>query len=42
MDVGQRSTDLTSVHQEFNLRVHLGVTLTPFAKNLWLTPRLYD
>ena len=42
MDVGQRSTDLTSVHQEFNLRVHVGVTLTPFAKNLWLTPRLYD
>ena len=42
MDVGQRSTDLTSVHQEFSLRGHLGVTLTPFAKNLWLTPRLYD
>lgn len=42
MDVGQRRSDLESVHRETNLRVHLGVTLTPFAKNLWLTPRLYD
>jgi hypothetical protein len=42
MDVGQRTTDLTYTHRETNVRVHLGVTLTPFAKNLWLTPRLYD
>ena len=42
MDVGQRSTSFESIHRETNLRVHLGVTLTPFAKNLWLTPRLYD
>lgn len=42
MDVGQRTTDLTYTHRETNIRIHLGVTLTPFAKNLWLTPRLYD
>lgn len=42
MDVGQRYTDLASIHREFSLRLHVGVTLTPFAKNLWLTPRLYD
>jgi len=42
MDVGQRTTDLTYTHRETNIRFHLGVTLTPFAKNLWLTPRLYD
>lgn len=42
MDVGQRHTELESIHRETNLRLHVGVTLTPFAKNLWLTPRLYD
>ena len=42
MDFGRRSTELPDTHQETNLRFHVGVTLTPFAKNLWLTPRLYD
>ncbi|MGB1479806.1 MAG: hypothetical protein ACPG66_00375 [Flavobacteriales bacterium] len=42
MDVGQRHTELASVHRETNVRLHVGVTLTPFVKNLWLTPRLYD
>lgn len=42
MDVGQRYTDLETTHRETNIRLHVGVTLTPFAKNLWLTPRLYD
>ena len=42
MDFGRRYTELESNHQEINFRLHLGVTLTPFAKNLWLTPRLYD
>ena len=42
MDFGQRQTELSTIHQETNVRFHVGVTLTPFAKNLWLTPRLYD
>ena len=42
MDFGRRYTDLESYHRESNMRVHIGVTLTPFVKNLWLTPRLYD
>ena len=42
MDFGRRSSELPNTHQETNLRFHVGVTLTPFAKNLWLTPRLYD
>ena len=42
MDFGTRKTTLNSVHTETNLRLHVGVTLTPTAKNLWLIPRLYD
>lgn len=42
MDFGTRSTTLTAVHAESTLRLHVGVTLTPTAKNLWLIPRLYD
>ena len=42
MDFGTRNTILNSVHTESNLRLHVGVTLTPTAKNLWLIPRLYD
>ena len=42
MDFGTRNTTLNSVHTESNLRLHVGVTLTPTAKNLWLIPRLYD
>ena len=42
MDFGTRSTTLTAVHTESTLRLHVGVTLTPTAKNLWLIPRLYD
>jgi hypothetical protein len=42
MDVGQRYTELESIHRETNLRLHVGVTVTPYVKNLWLTPRLYD
>ena len=42
MDFGRRYTELESYHTESNMRVHIGVTLTPFVKNLWLTPRLYD
>ena len=42
MDVGQRYTELETVHRETNLRLHIGVTVTPYVKNLWLTPRLYD
>lgn len=42
MDFGQRHTELGGVHEERSIRLHLGVTLTPFVKNLWLTPRLYD
>ena len=42
MDFGTRNTTLNSVHTESNLRLHVGVTLTPTSKNLWLIPRLYD
>ena len=42
MDFGSRSTTLNSVHTETNLRLHIGVTLTPTSKNLWLIQRLYD
>ncbi|MGB2229079.1 MAG: hypothetical protein ACPHZB_06115, partial [Flavobacteriales bacterium] len=42
MDFGSRYTELETLHTETNLRIHVGVTLTPFVKNLWLTPRLYD
>lgn len=42
MDVGQRYTEFESIHRETNLRLHVGVTVTPYVKNLWLTPRLYD
>ena len=42
MDVGQRYTEHGSIHRETNLRLHIGVTVTPYVKNLWLTPRLYD
>ena len=42
MDFGTRNTTLNSTHTETNLRLHIGVTLTPTAKNLWLIPRLYD
>ncbi len=42
MDFGRRYTELETLHTETNLRIHVGVTLTPFVKNLWLTPRLYD
>lgn len=42
MDFGTRSTTLNSIHSESSVRLHVGVTLTPTAKNLWLIPRLYD
>ena len=42
MDVGQRYTEHESIHRETNLRLHIGVAVTPYVKNLWLTPRLYD
>ena len=38
MDFGSRYTELETLHTETNLRIHVGVTLTPFVKNLWLTP----
>ena len=37
MDFGRRYTELETLHTETNLRIHVGVTLTPFVKNLWLT-----
>ena len=42
MDFGRRYSDFDSYLRESNMRIHIGVTLTPFVKNLWLTPRLYD
>lgn len=42
MDFGQRHTHNPELHTESTLRLQLGVSLTPFVKNLWLTPRLYD
>jgi len=42
MDFGQRFTEDPNTHEETTLRLQVGVTLTPYVKNLWLTPRLYD
>lgn len=42
MDVGRRGTMDETMHEEFGARLHLGWSMTPFVKNLWLTPRLYD
>ena len=35
-------TVLVNTLEETTLNIQIGVTLTPFFKNLWLTPRLYD
>jgi hypothetical protein len=42
MDFGRRGTTDETLHEEFNTRLHIGWSMTPFVKNLWLTPRLYD
>jgi hypothetical protein len=42
MDFGQRFAEDPNTHEETTLRLQVGVTLTPYVKNLWLTPRLYD
>jgi len=42
MDFGQRLAEDPNTHEETTLRLQVGVTLTPYVKNLWLTPRLYD
>ncbi|MDA0902960.1 MAG: hypothetical protein O3B70_01375 [Bacteroidetes bacterium] len=42
MDFGRRHTINPELHTESTLRFQIGVSLTPFVKNLWLTPRLYD
>ena len=42
MDFGRRGTTNETLHEEFNTRLHIGWSMTPFVKNLWLTPRLYD
>jgi len=42
MDFGERSMSDQLGLQEQILNIHIGFTLNPFYKNIWLTPRLYD
>lgn len=42
MDFGQRQMNDGIGLQEEITNVHIGFTLNPFYKNIWLTPRLYD
>jgi hypothetical protein len=42
MDFGQRTMNDGIGLQEEIANVHIGFTLNPFYKNIWLTPRLYD
>ena len=42
MDFGKRESTIETIHTEYNVRLHVGMTLTPSLKNLWLVPRLYD
>jgi hypothetical protein len=35
-------TVLEGTLEESLLKIQIGVTLAPFFKNLWLTPKLYD
>lgn len=42
MDFGERRMDDGIGLQEQLTSIHIGFTLNPFYKNIWLTPRLYD
>lgn len=42
MEFGQRSMADGMGLQEQIMNIHVGFTLNPFYKNIWLTPRLYD
>ena len=38
----ENGTVLEGTLEESLLKIQVGVTLAPFFKNLWLTPKLYD
>lgn len=42
IDLGQRTSGREGGLTEDIVGINIGVSLTPFVKNLWLTPRLYD